>query len=200
MPEQYTEKQGQYLAFIDSYMTMYGRAPAETDLRRFFRTTPPTIHQMILKLEEKGFISRVPRQARSIKLLIDPDELPRLKRIRPTDCRSFGGAGATVCPRDSAGDGQVFSQRDETVLACEFGQFVIGRIGGHFAGDGDRVEDFVAQLDFGLGIVAGCLDCGEQQPELFLSGLAVHAGPRSLVSERARRSGAPAREVNVVQR
>jgi repressor LexA len=80
MTEQYTEKQGQYLAFINSYMTMYGRAPAEAELQRFFGTTPPTIHQMILKLEEKGFISRVPGQPRSIKLLIDPDELPLLKR------------------------------------------------------------------------------------------------------------------------
>jgi repressor LexA len=80
MTEQYTEKQGQYLAFINSYMTMYGRAPTEAELQRFFGTTPPTIHQMILKLEEKRFISRVPGQARSIMLLIDPDELPLLKR------------------------------------------------------------------------------------------------------------------------
>lgn len=82
MTDRFTEKQGQYLAFIDSYMTMYGRAPAEADLQRFFGTTPPTIHQMIVKLEEKGFISRVPGQARSIKLVIDPDELPRLRRGR----------------------------------------------------------------------------------------------------------------------
>ncbi len=82
MAEKYTEKQGQYLAFIDSYMMMHGRAPAEADIQRFFGTSPPTIHQMILKLEEKGLISRVPGQARSIKLLLDPDELPRLKRQR----------------------------------------------------------------------------------------------------------------------
>ena len=82
MPERFTEKQGQYLAFIESYMTMYGKAPAEGDLQRFFETTPPTIHQMILKLEEKGLISRVPGQARSIKILIDPDEIPKLKRKR----------------------------------------------------------------------------------------------------------------------
>ena len=82
MPDRFTEKQGQYLAFIDSDITMYGRSPSEADLRRFFRKTPPTIHQMILKLEEKGFISRIPGQARSIQLLIDPDEIPRLKRPR----------------------------------------------------------------------------------------------------------------------
>ncbi len=80
MPNRFTLKQGQYLAFIDSYITMYGRSPSEADLQRFFRTTPPTIHQMILKLEEKGFISRVPGKSRSIQLLINPNEIPRLKR------------------------------------------------------------------------------------------------------------------------
>ena len=76
----FTDKQGQYLAFIYNYSVMNGRSPAEADLQRFFRSTPPTIHQMILKLEEKGFISRTPRQARSIRLLVDPDEIPRLKK------------------------------------------------------------------------------------------------------------------------
>jgi SOS-response transcriptional repressor LexA len=80
MVNRFTEKQGQYLAFIESYMVMHGRAPAEAELQRFFGTTPPTIHQMILKLEEKGLISRIPGQPRSIKLLIDADQIPRLKR------------------------------------------------------------------------------------------------------------------------
>lgn len=66
---------GRYLAFIDNYMAMYGRAPAEADLERSFRTTPPTIHQMILKLEERGLISRIPGQARSIKLLVEQEDL-----------------------------------------------------------------------------------------------------------------------------
>jgi hypothetical protein len=80
MPDRFTERQGQYLAFIDSYVTMYGQAPAEADLREFFQTTPPTVHQMILKLEEKGLISRVPGEARSIKLLLGRKEIPQLKR------------------------------------------------------------------------------------------------------------------------
>ncbi len=75
-----TDKQSQYLAFIYNYTVINGRPPAEADLQRFFRVTPPTIHQMILRLEEKGFISRSPGTARSIRLLIDPDEIPRLQR------------------------------------------------------------------------------------------------------------------------
>ncbi|MEW6668444.1 MAG: SOS response transcriptional repressor [Thermodesulfobacteriota bacterium] len=80
MADKFTEKQGQYLAFIYNYTIMNGRAPAEYDMERFFRTTPPAIHQMILKLEEKGLISRVPGQARSIRLRLDPEEIPRLMR------------------------------------------------------------------------------------------------------------------------
>jgi Mn-dependent DtxR family transcriptional regulator len=78
MSRNFTEKQGQYLAFIYNYSVMNGRPPAEADLQRFFRVTPPTIHQMILKLEEKKLISPNPGQARSITLLVDPDMIPRL--------------------------------------------------------------------------------------------------------------------------
>ena len=50
----------------------------EADLQHFFGTTPPTIHQMIIKLEEKKLINRTPGQARSIELRVDPDEIPSL--------------------------------------------------------------------------------------------------------------------------
>ena len=77
MTESFTSKQGQYLAFIYNYTVMHGTAPAEADMQQFFGATPPTIHQMILKLEEKGFISRIPRQPRSIKLLKLTDIMPQ---------------------------------------------------------------------------------------------------------------------------
>jgi len=78
MAERFTEKQGQYLAYIYNYTVINGQPPAEADLQYFFRTTPPSIHQMILKLEGKRLISRVPGQARSIRLLVDTDKIPRL--------------------------------------------------------------------------------------------------------------------------
>ena len=78
MPD-YTEKQGQYLAFIYYYTKVNGRPPAETDMQRYFGTTPPTIHQMVLMLERKGFISREPGKARSIRVLLAPDQLPYLE-------------------------------------------------------------------------------------------------------------------------
>ena len=79
MPSEWTEKQGQYLAFVYNYTKIHGRSPAEAEMERYFRVTPPTVHQMILRLEEKGLISRVPGQARSIKLLVPDEEVPQLK-------------------------------------------------------------------------------------------------------------------------
>ena len=78
MKSAWTQKQGQYLAFIYSYTKLNGRAPAERDMQDYFRVTPPTVHQMVLTLEKRGFISRVPVQARSIRLLLRPEELPTL--------------------------------------------------------------------------------------------------------------------------
>jgi SOS-response transcriptional repressor LexA len=77
----FTEKQGQYLAFIHAYGLVMGRPPAEADIQRFFTVTPPTIHQMVLTLERQGFIRRKPRSARSIQLLVDPETLPRLQPV-----------------------------------------------------------------------------------------------------------------------
>lgn len=79
MPKYYTRKQGQYLAFIYYYTKLNGVPPAEADMQRYFGTAPPTVHQMVLKLEEKGFISRIPRTPRSIRLLLPREQLPDLE-------------------------------------------------------------------------------------------------------------------------
>jgi repressor LexA len=78
MPE-YTNKQGRYLAFIHSYTRLHGRPPAEADMQRRFRVTPPTLHQMVVTLERRGFIERVPGKARSIRVLVPITELPPLE-------------------------------------------------------------------------------------------------------------------------
>ena len=57
-----------------------GCAPAEADMQRYFQITPPSVHNMVLTLERRGFIQRVPGQARSISLLVPPESLPPLKR------------------------------------------------------------------------------------------------------------------------
>ncbi len=78
MKKNYTDKQGQYLAFIYYYTKLNGRSPAEADMQHYFRVTPPTVHQMVLTLETNGFIERVPGQGRSIRLLMPREELPDL--------------------------------------------------------------------------------------------------------------------------
>ena len=74
----FTPRQGQYLAFIHAYTLVNGRPPAEADMMRFFRVTPPAVHQMVLTLEQAGLISRQPRVARSIAVLLNRADLPAL--------------------------------------------------------------------------------------------------------------------------
>ena len=75
----FTEKQGQYLAFIHAYTLVNGRPPAEADMMRFFQATPPSVHQMVLSLEKAGLISRQPRMPRSIAVLLGRSALPELE-------------------------------------------------------------------------------------------------------------------------
>ena len=72
----YTKKQGQYLAFIYYYTKVNGRPPAHVDIQRYFRSNPASVHQMILTLERKGLLLRVPGQGRSLEILLSVDQLP----------------------------------------------------------------------------------------------------------------------------
>lgn len=74
----YTAIQGQYLAFIYYYTKLNGCPPAEADIQRYFKTTPPKVHNMVLTLEKLGLIERTPRQARSIRVLLQRKDLKPL--------------------------------------------------------------------------------------------------------------------------
>ena len=67
MAAEYTPRQGQFLAFIYDYTRLNGRPPSEGDMQRYFGTSPPAIHQMVVTLERRGLIQRTPRQSRSIR-------------------------------------------------------------------------------------------------------------------------------------
>lgn len=75
----FSKKQGQYLAFIQYYEKVNRRPPSEADMERYFRVSPPSVHDMVLRLEAGGFIERTPGQGRSIRLLLAPNELPDLE-------------------------------------------------------------------------------------------------------------------------
>jgi DNA-binding MarR family transcriptional regulator len=67
----------EYLSYIVFYTKINGRPPA--DMQQYFKVTPPTVHQMVVRLEGLGLIKRVPGVGRSIQVLIPLDKIPALK-------------------------------------------------------------------------------------------------------------------------
>jgi Mn-dependent DtxR family transcriptional regulator len=78
MKARFTANQGQYLAFIHYYTKVNDCPPAEADMQRYFRVTPPTVHQMVLVLEARGLIKRTPGRGRSIRLMVGLEDVPAL--------------------------------------------------------------------------------------------------------------------------
>ena len=75
----FTPKQGQYLAFIYLYTKLNRCPPAQSDIQKYFGVSPPTVHQMILRLEEAGLLSRQPGVGRSLQVLLPRARLPELE-------------------------------------------------------------------------------------------------------------------------
>ncbi len=73
-----TERQAQYLDFIRHYSEVHKIPPAEADIAQYFGVSAPSVHQMILTLEARGFLARSPGQARAIRVLVPP--APRTPR------------------------------------------------------------------------------------------------------------------------
>ena len=73
---------------------MNGRPPAQADIQRFFRLTPPSVHQMLLTLERAGLISRRAGVPRSIAILVDRPVLPQLEPGHPQPVK-FAGTGTS---------------------------------------------------------------------------------------------------------
>ena len=77
-----TRQQGQFLAFIREYIKQNygGVAPTHAAFQRFFNLTPPSVNSMLIRLEERGFIRRIPHKARAIELTVNPEWIPPLER------------------------------------------------------------------------------------------------------------------------
>jgi len=75
----FTPKEGRYLAYIYYYTKLHREAPAEHDMKIYFRVSRPTVHAMLVRLEKQGFIAREPGKPRSIRLLLKREELPDLE-------------------------------------------------------------------------------------------------------------------------
>jgi repressor LexA len=79
MAAAYTPRQGQFLAYIHAYTRLHRQPPSEAEMAAFFGVSPPSVHQMVLTLERRGLIERTPGQARSLRVLLPPEDLPDLE-------------------------------------------------------------------------------------------------------------------------
>lgn len=76
----FTPKQGQYLAFILGYTEGFGFPPAESEIAKAMKVSPPSAHQMMKTLERKSLIRRRAGVSRSIEILVSPDVIPKWKK------------------------------------------------------------------------------------------------------------------------
>ena len=74
----FTAKQGEYLAYLYLYRKLHRCSPSESEIAEYFRVSPPSVHQMIVKLEEKGLITREPGVPRSARVTVPRSEIPEL--------------------------------------------------------------------------------------------------------------------------
>ena len=55
----FTDKQGQYLAYIYHYTKVNKYPPAHTDFQKYFGVTPPSVNQMLNTLEKNSLIKKI---------------------------------------------------------------------------------------------------------------------------------------------
>ena len=77
----FTHRQGQFLAFIHLYRKLHRRGPAELDMVQYFRVTPPSVHGMVVKLEQLGLVTRERGVPRSVRVAIPEEEIPPLEDV-----------------------------------------------------------------------------------------------------------------------
>jgi hypothetical protein len=78
---EFTDRQGQFLAFIHLYWKLHRRGPAELDMVQYFRVTPPSVHDMVVRLEQLGLVTREPGVPRSVRVAIAEEEIPPLEDV-----------------------------------------------------------------------------------------------------------------------
>jgi hypothetical protein len=77
-PARFTAKQGQYLAYLYLCRKLHRQSPSESEIAEYFRVSPPSAHQMIVKLEELELITREPGVPRSVRVAVPRSEIPQL--------------------------------------------------------------------------------------------------------------------------
>jgi len=104
-PARFTAKQGQYLAYLYLHRKLHGCSPSEIEIGKYFHVSPPTVHQMIVKLEEKGLITRKPGVARSVRVAVPSSEIPQLDDDDEDDVAVVAGP----VNQDAAGPARLYT-------------------------------------------------------------------------------------------
>ena len=73
-------------------------------MAEYFRVSAPTVHQMIVKLDEKGLITRQPGVPRSVRVAVPKSEIPELA----DEHEETASAGATAT-RKTTGQPQLYT-------------------------------------------------------------------------------------------
>lgn len=146
----FTPKQGQYLAFIHQYTLLHGCAPAEVDIARHVGVLPSLVHQMVVRLKERGLIAHTPGQPRSIRVLVPADDLAPLTGDASMP-RSPKADSTSVLERLEADEARVVLQRLLTAhpdLRTEAEQAALSLLGQvSFESVADDVEHALRSLD-----------------------------------------------------
>jgi Mn-dependent DtxR family transcriptional regulator len=79
MSRRLTRKQGQLLAYVYWYTKIHRIPPSENEVAAFVEVRGPSAHQMILRLEEGGYLSRIPALPRTLKVLLPREQIPELE-------------------------------------------------------------------------------------------------------------------------
>ncbi len=78
MKREFSPRQGEYLAFIAQYRELVQASPSEGDIAHFFGVSGPSAHQMLVTLEARSLLVRVPGIRRSARLTVPRTALPTL--------------------------------------------------------------------------------------------------------------------------
>lgn len=79
-----TKRQSEYLEFIRAFTDRWRTPPSFEEIATHFRTTPPSVNSMVKTLEARGFLTRVPGAARTLRVLIPPAEASTAVPDSPT--------------------------------------------------------------------------------------------------------------------
>lgn len=94
-----TESQRNALKELRDYIAANRYPPTMNELGQLLGVTPASAHQLVNQLERKGYISREPRKARSLKILRDLEQ--QLEKLIPVPLIGIVQAGPAMLAEEN---------------------------------------------------------------------------------------------------